>query len=82
MSNNYDFEKTTDEHYKEIFKKKLDDGVLYGLLSHDDNFIDYIENRDDISNWFVMDSSLNAERLAEIFEFIDQVYLSSRLEAT
>lgn len=79
---NYDFEKTTNAHYKEIFKKKLDDGVQYGLISHDDNFKEYIENRDDISNWFVMDSSLNAERLAEIFEFIDQVYLSSKLELT
>ncbi|MBQ2653067.1 MAG: baseplate J/gp47 family protein [Methanobrevibacter sp.] len=79
---NYDFEKTTNEHYKEIFKKKLADGVQYGLISYDDNFEEYIENRDDISNWFVMDSSLNAERLAEIFEFIDQVYLSSKLELT
>jgi len=79
---NYDFEKTTTEHYTEIFKKKLADAVQYGLTSYDDNFEEYIENRDDISNWFVMDSSLNAERLAEIFEFIDQVYLSSKLELT
>lgn len=79
---NYDVEKTTNEHYKEIFKKKLDDAVNYGLISYDDNFKEYIENRDDISNWFVMDSSLNAERLAEIFEFLDQVYLSSKLEVT
>lgn len=77
---NYDFEKTTLEHYKEIFKKKLEDGVAYHMISHDENFLDYIENREDISNWFVMDSSLNAERLAELFEFITQVFLSSKVE--
>lgn len=79
---NYDFEKSTHEHYQEIFKKKLDDAVSYGLISHDDNFADLIENREDIANWFVMDSSLNAERIAELFEFITQVYLSSKLEVT
>ena len=79
---NYDFEKTTQEHYREIFKKKLDDAVDYSLISYDDNFVDYIENREDISNWFVMDSSLNAERIAELFEYITQVYLSSKLEVT
>lgn len=77
---NYDFEKTTFEHYKEIFKKKLEDGSDYHLISSDENFLDYIENREDISNWFVMDSSLNAESLAELFEFINQVYLSSKVE--
>lgn len=80
MSNNYDFEKTTHEHYQEIFKKKLNDAAAYQLISHDADFLDYIENREDISNWFVMDSSLNAERIAEIFKFIDQVFLSSKLE--
>ena len=79
---NYDFEKTTKEHYQEIFKKKLDDAVDYNLIGYDDNFVDYIENREDISNWFVMDSSLNAERIAELFEYITQVYLSSKLEVT
>lgn len=79
---NYDFEKTTKEHYQEIFKKKLDDAVDYNLISYDDNFVDHIENREDISNWFVMDSSLNAERIAELFEYITQVYLSSKLEVT
>ena len=79
---NYDFEKTTKEHYQEIFKKKLDDAVDYNLISYDDNFLDYIENREDISNWFVMDSSLNAERIAELFEYLTQIYLSSKLEVT
>ena len=79
---NYDFEKTTKEHYQEIFKKKLDDAVDYNLISYDDNFPEYIENREDISNWFVMDSSLNAERIAELFEFLTQIYLSSKLEVT
>lgn len=82
MSNNYDFEKTTLEHYQEIFMKKLEDGADYGLISHDQDFIEYVKNRDDISNWFVMDSSLNAERIAELFEFLTQIYLSSKLEVT
>lgn len=77
---NYDFEKSTSEHYQEIFRKKLEDASDYGLISHDENFTDYIQNRDDISNWFVMDSSLNAERIAELFEFLTQIYLSSKLE--
>ncbi len=80
MSTNYDFEKTTHEHYQEIFKKKISDAQEYNLISHDENFLDYIENREDISNWLVMDSSLNAERLAEIFEFIDKVFLSSKVK--
>ena len=81
MSTNYDFEKTTHEHYEEIFKKKISDGQEYNLISHDENFLDYINSREDISNWFVMDSSLNAERLAEIYEFIDKVFLSSKVQA-
>lgn len=80
MSTNYDFEKTTQEHYQEIFKKKISDAQEYNLISHDENFLDYIENREDISNFLVMDSSLNAERLAEIFEFIDKVFLSSKVK--
>lgn len=77
---NYDFEKTTHEHYKEIFEKKVSDGQEYALISHDENFLDYIEKREDISNWFVMDSSLNAERLAEIYEDINKVFLSSKVQ--
>lgn len=77
---NYDFEKTTHEHYTEIFKKKINDAQDYNLISHDENFIDYIERKEDISNWLVMDSSMNAERLAEIYEFINQVFLSSKVE--
>lgn len=79
---NYDFEKTIREHYKEIFGRKLDDAVLYHLISHDDNFPDYIDDRDDISNWLVMDSSLNAERLAEVYDDITRVYLSSKVEVS
>ena len=80
MSTNYDFEKTTHEHYQEIFKKKISDAQDYNLISHDENFLEYIENKEDISNWLVMDSSLNSERLAEIFEFIDKVFLSSKVK--
>lgn len=65
--------------YKEILLKELEDALEQGLISHADDFMDYIKNRKDISNFYVMNLSVEAVRLDEVYDDMTLVYNSNKL---
>lgn len=55
------------KEYPDIFLGMLRIAFESGLLSSDENFLDYVKNRDDIENFYVMDKSVDSEVLAEAY---------------
>ena len=68
------------KYYNEIFMAMLIDSLENGLISHDNEFQSYIENKEDISNYYVMDKSVISERLSTFYEDLTNVYNSINLE--
>ena len=68
------------KHYKEIFLKDLEESQEAGLISHQDEFQDYIKNRKDISNFHVMNLSIEAQRFDYTYDDIDDVYDSNKVK--
>lgn len=68
---NLNFKKKT---YEEIFEELLIDAYTEGLLSSDENFLNYVENRDDIENFFVMDLSIIALQFSEAYDDMELIY--------
>ena len=68
------------KYYDEIFEQMLNDSLEKGLISHAEDFKAYISNKEDISNYYVMDKSVIAEMVALIYEDITRVYESHKVE--
>lgn len=71
----------TEKDYAELFEEVLQDSLEKGLISHAEEFPSYIENQEDISNYYVMDKSVLAlfgERIYQ--EAITPVYESAKVE--
>ena len=66
--------------YEEIFEAMLNDSLEQGLISHADEFPAYIKNRQDISNYYVMDKSVIAMMFRRVYEAITAVYESAKVE--
>ena len=66
--------------YEEIFESMLQDSLEKGLISHADEFQDYIKNSQDISNYYVMDKSVLAQMFARIYEAMTSIYESAKVE--
>lgn len=64
------------KYYGEIFEKMLNDSVEHGLISHAEDFPSYIADKEDISNYYVMDKSVIAEMFATFYEDLTAVYNS------
>ena len=62
--------------YEEIFEDMLNDSLEKGLISHADEFQSYIENHEDISNYYVMDKSVIAKMFAIVYEDLTEVHNS------
>lgn len=50
-----------------------------GLISHEEEFEDYIKNRKDISNFHVMNLSIESQRIDYTYDDITQVYNSNKV---
>ena len=70
----------TQKEYAEIFGEMLDSSLEKGLISHDEDFKSYIENQEDISNYYVMDKSVIAEADDLIYKDITEVYKSPKID--
>ena len=70
----------TEKQYEEIFESMLQLSLERGLISHAKEFQDYIKNNQDISNYYVMDKSVIAVRLAEFYKILTPVYESAKVE--
>ena len=69
-----------EKQYEEIFEDMLKDSLEKGLISHANEFQDYIKNNQDISNYYVMDKSVIAQMFAKIYKDITKVYESAKVE--
>lgn len=69
----------TQKHYREIFLKDLEESLEAGLISHEEEFEDYIKNRKDISNFHVMNLSIEAQRIDYTYDDMTQVYNSNKV---
>lgn len=66
--------------YEEIFEEMLQDSLENGLISHAEDFEAYVANKEDISNYYVMDKSVIATMIEKAFEYATAVYESSKVE--
>ena len=69
-----------EKQYQEIFEDMLNDSLEKGLISHAEEFKDYINNNQDISNYYVMDKSVIALMMSRIYKHITAVYESAKVE--
>ncbi|MBQ6511754.1 baseplate J/gp47 family protein [Methanobrevibacter sp.] len=70
----------TQKEYEEIFESMLEDSVANGLISRADNFASFIQNREDISNYYIMDKSVIAKMFEKVYEDITIVSDSVNIE--
>lgn len=66
--------------YEEIFEEMLNDSLDKGLISHAEDFVDFIANEEDISNYYVMDKSVIARMFEIAYEYMTAVYESAKVE--
>ena len=69
-----------ERQYPEIFEDMLNDSLQKGLISHAEEFKDYIANGQDISNYYVMDKSVIALMIHKIYKSLTSVYESAKVE--
>lgn len=71
------------KQYEEIFLNSLQDAYDKGLISNSEEFINYIKSKKDISNFYVMNLSVDAKSLEDAYVEENNVYLvGSPLTAT
>lgn len=71
----------TEKSYEELFEGALQDCLEQGLISHADDFEDFVANRQDISNYYVMDKSVISLLISKIYsEGLTPVYESAKVE--
>lgn len=69
--------------YNEIFLSLLHDAYDKGLISNSEEFINYIKDKKDISNFYVMNLSVDAKSLEDTYIEENNIYLAgSPLTAT
>ena len=68
------------KYFEEIFESMLEDSLNKGLISHAEEFEEYVKNQEDISNYYVMDKSVIAQMVASIYEDITKVYDSINVD--
>lgn len=70
-----------EKEYEEIFGIMLEDSVSKGLVSKAEDFESFIENKDDISNYYIMDKSVIAYMFRIVYaEGITPVYNSKDID--
>ena len=66
--------------YDEIFLSLLIDGYKEGLLSTDANFLEYIQNDEDVENILILDYSIIAYQLSIFYDDAEKIYQSKDLD--
>lgn len=66
--------------FREVFLKMLNESLKQGFINNEANFDRYIRNRDDISNFYIMIQSIIAEAITDVFDEIDNVYYSNKID--
>ena len=69
-----------EKDYDKIFLEMMQDAYEYGLVSTDERFLDYINNRQDIENNYCLFLSVYAFENSEIFEEMTKLYNSNDID--
>ena len=69
-----------EKDFDQIFKEMLQDAYYYELISSDEHFLDYINNRQDIENMYVLFLSVYAMQTSEFYEELTKLYNSNDLD--
>ena len=69
-----------EKDYDEIFLSMIKDAYVNGLVSTDERFFDYIQNREDIENMYCLFLSVYAFENSQIFEEMTKLYNSNDID--
>lgn len=69
-----------EKDFDQIFKEMLQDAFRYKLISDDEHFLDYINNRQDIENMYILFLSVYAMQTSEFYEEASKIYNSNDLD--
>ena len=69
-----------EKDYDELFLSMLQDAYQYNLVSTDERFLDYINNRQDIENMYCLFLSVYAFENSQIFEEMTKLYNSNDID--
>lgn len=69
-----------EKDFDQIFKEMIQDAYYYGLVSNDEHYLDYINNREDIENMYVLFLSVYAMQTNEFYEDATKIYNSDDLD--
>lgn len=69
-----------EKDFDQIFKEMLQDAFYYELISSDEHFLDYMNNRQDIENMYVLFLSVYAMQTSEFYEEATKLYNSNDLD--
>ena len=69
-----------EKQYEEIFEEALNDSLEKGLISHAEDFPTFIQNHEDISNYYVMDKSVISLMVSKVYKAMSSVYESDKIE--
>ena len=67
------------KYYEELFLNSLNVAYNDGLISHDDEFITYVKSKQDISNFYVMNLSVFADSIDDVYYDMTDVYNSHKI---
>jgi len=68
------------KYYEELFYGLLEEAYDVSLISHNENFIDYVKSRQDISSFYVMTLSILADEIEDVYFDITDVYYSDKIQ--
>lgn len=69
-----------EKDYDQIFLSMMQDAYQYNLVSSDERFLDYINNRQDIENMYCLFLSVYAFENSQIFEEMTKLYNSNDID--
>lgn len=69
-----------EKDYDQIFLEMMKDAYQYGLVSTDERFLDYINNRQDIENMYCLFLSVYAFENSKMFEEMTRLYNSNDID--
>lgn len=68
------------KYFAELFFNSIVDAYDNGLISNYEDFLEFISNREDISNYYVMTLSVIADTIEDVYYDMTSVYNSSKID--
>lgn len=68
------------KYYPELFYNSIVDAYENGLISNYEDFLEFIRNREDISNYYVMTLAVIADTIEDVYYDMTSVYNSNKID--